>query len=81
MSPEDTKLVMFLRRLFEKSGFDVIDLIGKTILPLRKHKHLLENPDTLQRLLRLEYELSKDPTSPARASHLQITAQKFVPEP
>jgi len=79
-SREQFPLTMFtphtLRRLFEKSGFQILDLTGKTILPLRKHKHLLENPDTLQRLLQLEHDLAKDPTSPARASHLQIIAQK-----
>jgi SAM-dependent methyltransferase len=84
-SREQFTLTMFtphtLRRLFEKSGLTVLDLSGKTILPLRKHKHLLENSDNLQRLLHLEHELAKDPTSPARASHLQITAQKPVPEP
>jgi len=79
-SREQFQLTMFtphtLRRLFEKSGFQILDLTGKTILPVRKHKQLLENPNTLQRLLQLEHELAKDPTSPARASHLQITAQK-----
>jgi ubiquinone/menaquinone biosynthesis C-methylase UbiE len=79
-SRERFQLTMFtphtLRRMFEKAGFEVLDLIGKTILPLRKHKHLLENPEQLQRLLQLEYELSKDPTSSARASHLQIVARK-----
>ena len=79
-SSEQFTLTMFtphtLRRLFEKSGLAVLDLIGKTILPLRKHKHLLENPDSLQRLLEFERELQKDPTSPARSSHLQITARK-----
>jgi len=77
---EQFTLTMFtphtLRRLFEKSGLSVLDLTGKTILPLRKHKHLLENPDHLQRLLELERDLEKDPSSPARASHLQITAKK-----
>ncbi len=79
-SREQFTLTMFtphtLRRLLEKSGLEVMDLTGKTILPLRKHKHVLENPDTLERLLQLEHDLQKDPTSPARASHLQITAQK-----
>jgi ubiquinone/menaquinone biosynthesis C-methylase UbiE len=79
-SREQFELTMFtphtLKRLFEKSGFTILDLTGKTILPLRKHKHFLDNPDTLQRLLKIEHELAKDPTSPARASHLQIVALK-----
>jgi len=81
-SREQFQLTMFtphtLRRLFEKSGFQILDVIGKTILPLRKHNPLLEDPDTVPRLLQLEHDLAKDPTSPARASHLQITAQRPI---
>ncbi|HEV8379905.1 MAG TPA: class I SAM-dependent methyltransferase, partial [Tepidisphaeraceae bacterium] len=79
-SREQFQLTMFtphtLRRLFEKSSFHVLDLIGKTILPVRKHRQLLENPKNLRQLLDLEHDLQKDPASAARASHLQITARK-----
>jgi ubiquinone/menaquinone biosynthesis C-methylase UbiE len=65
-----------LRRLFEQAGFEVLQLTGKTILPVRQHKSLLAGPDAVQRLLRLEHDLAKDPASAARAGHLQITACK-----
>lgn len=65
-----------LRKLFEQAGFEVLQLVGKTILPIRQNKHLLEKEDAVPRLLRLEQELSKDPTTAARAAHLQITARK-----
>jgi SAM-dependent methyltransferase len=65
-----------LRKLFEKSGFDVIDLMGKTILPIRQNKALLDKPDAVERLLKLETELARDATATARAGHLQITARK-----
>lgn len=65
-----------LRKLFERSGFEVIEVLGKTILPVRQNKKLMESPDAIERLLRLEDELSKDPASAARASHLQIVARK-----
>lgn len=65
-----------LRRLFEQAGFEVVHLAGKTILPIRQHKHLLEKEDAVKRLLRLEQELSKDLSTAARAAHLQITARK-----
>ncbi|HXE51429.1 MAG TPA: class I SAM-dependent methyltransferase [Tepidisphaeraceae bacterium] len=65
-----------LRRLFEQAEFEIIGLVGKTILPLRQNKHLLEKEDAARRLLRLEQELSKDPSSAARAAHLQVTARK-----
>ncbi len=77
---EQFELTMFtpdtLRRLFEKAGFEVIALSGKTILPIRKNQALLEDPAAMQRLLHLEAELARDPSSAARASHLQITAIK-----
>jgi len=64
-----------LRKLFDKAGFEVMNLIGKTIVPVRQNKRLLEHPDAVERLLRLEEELSRDPASAAVAGHLQITAR------
>jgi ubiquinone/menaquinone biosynthesis C-methylase UbiE len=66
-----------LRKLFTQAGFEVTDLSGKTILPLRRHRRWLENPDLLDRLLKLERRLSEDPSSAAVAGHLQITATKL----
>jgi ubiquinone/menaquinone biosynthesis C-methylase UbiE len=65
-----------LRRLFEKSGFEVLDLIGKPVMPVRKNKRLLMDDDAVRRLLRLEADLSKDPASAGRSAHLQITARR-----
>jgi hypothetical protein len=65
-----------LRKLFEKAGFEVVDLIGKTILPVRDNKRLLEAPDAVERLLRLEENLARDPACAAAAGHLQITVRK-----
>jgi hypothetical protein len=65
-----------LRKLFDQSGFEVIDLIGKTVVPVRDNKRLLEGERAVERLIKLENELSKDPASAARAGHLQITARK-----
>ena len=65
-----------LRKLFEKSGFEVLEVIGKTILPVRNNKQLLASPDAVERLLKMELELSKDPAAAARAGHLQIIARK-----
>jgi ubiquinone/menaquinone biosynthesis C-methylase UbiE len=67
-----------LRKLFERSGFEIVDLIGKTITPVRQNKQLFEKPDAMERLLRIEAELAKDPASAARASHLQIVARKRI---
>ena len=68
-----------LNRLFESNGFEVIGVTGKTIIPVRTNKRLLEAPDAVERLLKLEAELIKDPASAGRAGHLQITARFKTP--
>jgi ubiquinone/menaquinone biosynthesis C-methylase UbiE len=65
-----------LRRLFERGGFEIVDLRGKTIIPVRDNKRLLESDNAIERLLRMEQELSRDPAAAARAGHLQITARR-----
>jgi hypothetical protein len=65
-----------LRRLFERAGFEVVSLAGKSVVPVRQNKHLLTYPDAVARLIRLEEELSADPSAAARAGHLQIVARR-----
>ncbi len=65
-----------LRSLFERSGFEVVTIVGKPIIPVRDNKYLLTQPRAVERLLRLEAELAKDPASAGRAGHLQIVARK-----
>jgi len=65
-----------LQKLFERSGFEVLDLVGKTVLPLRANRQLLEQPAERRRLVELELQLSREPHTAAAASHLQITARK-----
>jgi ubiquinone/menaquinone biosynthesis C-methylase UbiE len=66
-----------LRKLFEKSGFEVLGIAGKTIIPVRDNKQLLSQPGAVERLLKLETELGRDLAAAARAGHLQITAKKL----
>lgn len=65
-----------LAKMFERAGFAVLGVIGKTIIPIRQNRRLLEDPTAVERLLRLEEELVRDPASAGRAAHLQITARK-----
>ena len=65
-----------LQKLFEQAGMEVVQLVGKTIVPVRQNKILFTRPDAIQRLLRLEQELQKDPSSASRAGHLQIVARR-----
>jgi len=65
-----------LRRLFERAGFEVLGVSGKTIIPVRQNKHLLTYPNATERLIRMEEELASDPASAARAGHLQVVARR-----
>ena len=65
-----------MRKLFEKSGFEVLAVEGKTLIPVRNNKRLLEGDRSVERLLRLEAELAKDPAAAARAGHLQVIARR-----
>lgn len=65
-----------LRKLFEHTGFEVLDLIGKPVIPVRDNKQLLAKEGSVDRLLKLEADLSKDESTAARAGHLQIVARK-----
>jgi SAM-dependent methyltransferase len=66
-----------LRRLFERAGFEVLAVQGKSIIPVRQNKYLLEQHEgSVRRLLALEEELAKDPAAAARAGHLQVVARK-----
>lgn len=65
-----------LRRLFERSGFEVLEVAGKPVIPVRQNKHLLTHPGAVERLVQLEEMLAKDPAAAGRAGHLQVTARK-----
>jgi ubiquinone/menaquinone biosynthesis C-methylase UbiE len=67
-----------LRKLFERAGFEVIEVAGKSIVPVRQNKHLLTHPDAVARLIRLEEMLASDPAAAARAGHLQVVARRAV---
>ena len=67
-----------LAKLFERVGFTVLQVGGKTVLPIREHRQWLGDLDsqTFRRLVRLELELQKDPLHAGRAGHLQVVARK-----
>jgi ubiquinone/menaquinone biosynthesis C-methylase UbiE len=67
-----------LRKLLEKFGFDVIEVSGKTILPIRTYKELASDPAVFRRLIKIEEELNDDQGAASRASHLQIIAKKRI---
>jgi ubiquinone/menaquinone biosynthesis C-methylase UbiE len=65
-----------LRRVFDSNGFETVEVTGKTVIPVRNHRELLQAPDAVERLLKIEAELSKDPAAAGRCGHLQIVARR-----
>lgn len=64
-----------VRRLLEEGGFDVVELIGKTVLPMRHYRHLLEDAAAARRWARIEKSLARSRDGIGRASHIQVTAR------
>lgn len=64
-----------LRKVLARSGFEILSLRGKTVLPLRKHPQLLSDRRDFDRLLRLEIQMNKIEAYWGRASHLQVIAK------
>ena len=77
---EDFALRMFtpkrLRALFESAGFEVLSLIGKTVLPMHTNQALLDDPKAFRALLAVEKELSRQEDLAGQAGHLQIAVRK-----
>jgi len=65
-----------LQRLFERAGFEGCRVVGKTVLPVRSHRHLLDDSTTLRSLVKAEMSLAKDLANAAAAGHLQVVAHK-----
>jgi len=72
-SPEQTK------SLLQKTGFELVELLGKTVLPMRKFRELLEDRARFQQLLTIEKKLSRKPDAIGRAPHTQFVARKASP--
>ena len=64
-----------LAKLLNKSGFEVVDLVGKTILPGRRFRQLLAEGDARRAWARVEKRLWRDPAAIGRAAHLQVAAR------
>ncbi len=67
-----------ISKLIEKSGFEMVERRGKTILPMRHYQQWLEDPPTFRRLLQIEKELSRDSDTLGRAPHIQFVARKIT---
>ena len=65
-----------LRGMFTGAGFEMLSLIGKTVLPVRRLRERLRDRDTYVRLLHLETRLHAEEAMLGRASHLEVAARR-----
>ena len=66
-----------LRKLFATAGYQVVDLIGKTVLPMRDYRRdLLKDSAYRRAWTKIEKSLCRDEAAMGRASHLQIVARR-----
>ena len=67
-----------LTKLITGAGLEVVEMLGKTVLPMRYYRHLLEQRTDFRTLLALERKLARNPDAVGRAAHLQVTARKRI---
>ncbi|MFH1230088.1 MAG: hypothetical protein V1709_01185, partial [Planctomycetota bacterium] len=65
-----------LKKLFIENGFEVLSIIGKTVLPIRQNSEILQDRTAFDRLLKLELELHSEEALLGSAGHLEITGRK-----
>jgi ubiquinone/menaquinone biosynthesis C-methylase UbiE len=65
-----------IESLVKKSGFEVISRIGKTVIPARQNRKILESDHAVETLVDLETMLQKEPAALGRASHLQLAVKR-----
>lgn len=65
-----------LIKMLEGAQFEVIELRGKTVLPMRHYRELLEERGAYRRLLQLERKLSREGDALGRAAHMQFVARR-----
>ena len=65
-----------LRRSLEQHGFEVLDVLGKTVL-VGRHTDLApyESPAAQKRLVKMELHYGRQPDAWGRAAHLQVAAR------
>ncbi len=77
---ERFQLTMFtpgqIRAMCRERGLELLSLIGKTVLPLRRFKELLADGEKRDALMRLEESLHGEEALLANAAHLEFAARK-----
>ncbi len=77
---EQYRMTMFtpgqLRAMARERGLEFVSMIGKTVLPLRRFRELLEDPAKRETLFKLEESLHAEEALFANAAHLEFVVRK-----
>lgn len=77
---EQYEITMFtpdqIERMCQARGLELLSMIGKTVLPLRRFAELLKDEAMRERLTRLEESLHRNPHLFGNAAHLEFVARK-----
>lgn len=77
---EQYPIIMFtpgqIRQMCKERGLELLGMIGKTVLPLRRFRELLDDKDKRDALIRMEESLHAEETLFANAAHLEFAARK-----
>lgn len=65
-----------LEKLAAAAGLEILSLIGKVVLPVRKHPELLKDKEAYRALMRIERKLAGVKANLGRASHLQAVMKR-----
>lgn len=65
-----------IKRMVAAAGLEMLELIGKTVLPMRRYREQLHDAGTRRRWAAVEKRLARDPANLARCPHLQFAARK-----
>ncbi|MCL2001001.1 MAG: class I SAM-dependent methyltransferase, partial [Planctomycetes bacterium] len=73
-------LVMFtpsqIRAMCRERGLELLSLVGRTVLPLRRFKELLADEEKREALIRLEEALAGEEALLANAAHLEFAVRR-----
>lgn len=64
-----------LTKLIHVAGFEILEMVGKTVLPMRNHRELLKESDDRRFWAKIEKSLSRDAAALGRAAHLQVACR------
>ena len=64
-----------VRLLVETAGFEVLDIVGKTVLSMRHYRSLLATSQDRRGWARIEKSLCRDSAAMGRAPHIQVACR------